>query len=468
MLEPTFIIGGAAPEPCLVYPVRQFANSATQQRIVLYVSLFAFDLLCISAGFLLAGQIRLGSALEGQSLRTLAIVLPTFAAIALNSGIYSIDTLHHPLRGARKSVQALLCASAAAVGLLFYFKAGVQFSRLIFAAGTLLSLLFNASGRVMLGAYIGKLRGWTFANELVIADEVSVNGNAGQKVVQAALMGLEPRTDDPLLLDRLSILLENCDRVVVACPPARRAAWISAMKGTNVNVEVCMPELTDIRPLALSSFRDEATAVVNRGPLSFRDRALKRSLDVAVALASLLFLAPLMLFVAAAIAIESRGPVLFRQDRVGQNNRIFKLLKFRSMRLECSDSCGKQSVSDGDERLTRVGKFIRSTSIDELPQLFNVMAGDMSIVGPRPHALGSTAESESFWQIHSNYFDRHATKPGITGLAQIRGFRGATRARTDLTGRLHADLEYMAEWTIWRDLKIIFGTFRVLIHPNAY
>src|SRR5206468_4657881 len=155
-------------------------------------------------------------------------------------------------------------------------------------------------------------------------------------------------------------------------------------------------------------------------------------------------------------------------DRVGQNNRIFKLLKFRSMRLECTDGCGERSARVGDDRLTRVGRFIRRTSIDELPQLFNVLAGDMSIVGPRPHALGSTAENESFWQIDSKYCDRHAAKPGITGLAQIRGFRGATRARQDLTGRLHADLEYLADWNIWRDVKIICGTFRVLIHPNAY
>jgi lipopolysaccharide/colanic/teichoic acid biosynthesis glycosyltransferase len=185
-------------------------------------------------------------------------------------------------------------------------------------------------------------------------------------------------------------------------------------------------------------------------------------------LGSLIFLAPLMLLTAVAIAIESRGPVLFRQDRVGQNNRIFKLLKFRSMRWEFADCRGHRSVSAGDHRLTRVGRFIRSTSIDELPQLFNVLAGDMSIVGPRPHALGSTAENETFWQIDSNYFDRHAAKPGITGLAQIRGFRGATRARKDLTGRLNADLEYLADWNIWRDLKIICGTFRVLMHPNAY
>ena len=103
-----------------------------------------------------------------------------------------------------------------------------------------------------------------------------------------------------------------------------------------------------------------------------------------------------------------------------------------------------------------------------MPQLLNVLLGHMSIVGPRPHALGSTAENQLFWQIEANYFDRHALKPGITGLAQIRGFRGATVHRKDLVDRLNADLEYVAGWSIWRDLKIIARTFRVVVHPNAY
>jgi exopolysaccharide biosynthesis polyprenyl glycosylphosphotransferase len=466
--EPGFMIGGIASESEPFCRVRPFPDSAAQRRIVLYISLFTFDLLCILAGFMLAGELRLGSPLEEQALRTLAIVLPAFTAIALNGGAYSIDALHRPFLGARKSAHALLCASAGAVGLLFYFKAGVQFSRLIFAAGTLLSLLFNVSGRILLGAYIGRLHRWTFTNELVIADQVTVKASARQKIVSAALLGLEPRADDPLLLDRLSVILENCDRVVVACPPERRAGWTRTMKGTNVSVEVCIPELTSIGAIGLGNFGGEATAVVSCGPLNLRDRVLKRTLDVTVALGGLFLLAPVMLLTAAAVAIESRGPIFFRQDRVGQNNRIFKLVKFRSMRMEHSDGPGHRSVSIGDGRLTRVGRFIRSTSIDELPQLFNVLTGDMSIVGPRPHALGSTAENETFWQIDSNYFDRHATKPGITGLAQIRGFRGPTRARKDLTGRLRADIEYLAEWSIWRDVRIICATFRVLIHPNAY
>jgi lipopolysaccharide/colanic/teichoic acid biosynthesis glycosyltransferase len=127
-----------------------------------------------------------------------------------------------------------------------------------------------------------------------------------------------------------------------------------------------------------------------------------------------------------------------------------------------------RSTSREDPRVTPFGRFIRATSIDELPQLFNVVTGSMSIVGPRPHALGSTAENDLFWAIDTRYFHRHAVKPGITGLAQVRGFRGATERRDDLTNRLHSDLEYLAGWTVWRDLRIIAQTFAVLAHRNAF
>jgi len=118
--------------------------------------------------------------------------------------------------------------------------------------------------------------------------------------------------------------------------------------------------------------------------------------------------------------------------------------------------------------VTRVGRFIRRTSIDELPQLINVVIGDMSIVGPRPHAVGSRAENKLFWEIDERYWHRHAAKPGLTGLAQIRGFRGATDREDDLTNRLQADLEYLNDWSLWRDIKIIVMTFGVLRHKNAF
>ncbi len=147
---------------------------------------------------------------------------------------------------------------------------------------------------------------------------------------------------------------------------------------------------------------------------------------------------------------------------------MFNVLKFRSMYVERSDSKGACSTSPGDIRVTRVGRFLRQTSLDELPQLFNVLSGEMSLVGPRPHALGSTADDALFWKIDRRYFERHSIKPGITGLAQVRGFRGATACRDDLTNRLQADLEYVTGWTVWRDLKIIARTFMVLVHPKAF
>uniref|UniRef100_UPI0035A88CF7 sugar transferase n=1 Tax=Sphingomonas sp. TaxID=28214 RepID=UPI0035A88CF7 len=117
---------------------------------------------------------------------------------------------------------------------------------------------------------------------------------------------------------------------------------------------------------------------------------------------------------------------------------------------------------------TKVGRFIRRSSIDELPQLINVLRGEMSIVGPRPHALGSRAEGKLFWEIDPRYWHRHATKPGLTGLAQVRGYRGATVVRKDLADRLNADLEYVRAWSLWLDVRIILQTFGVLVHRNAY
>jgi lipopolysaccharide/colanic/teichoic acid biosynthesis glycosyltransferase len=156
------------------------------------------------------------------------------------------------------------------------------------------------------------------------------------------------------------------------------------------------------------------------------------------------------------------------QKRTGRGNRFFPIFKFRSMRVEKLDASGNRSASKDDDRITRIGRFIRRTSIDELPQLFNVLRGEMSIVGPRPHAIGSLAGDKLFWEVDHRYWLRHSLKPGLTGLAQVRGFRGATDTESDLADRLQADLEYLDGWTIWRDLKIIVNTVRVLVHDRAF
>jgi exopolysaccharide biosynthesis polyprenyl glycosylphosphotransferase len=445
-----------------------FARSKEHLRVRLYATLFAIDLLCITLAFLVAGLIRLGSPIEQETLRTLAFVIPTFIAVALNNRAYSLESLQRPMTSAGRGVAALFYGIAVAIALLFSLKVSTDFSRAIFAVGTMLAIAAVVAGRHIAGKHFGAKYDWTFANHLMIVDSVAIEPRPGQAVVHADRAGLDLPNDDPKLFQRLSELLQNCDRVIVACPPERRGSWSDALKSSAIDVEILMPELTALGATKLSSHQGETTLLVSSGPLSLHGRILKRALDIVIASLALVLLAPLMLLVALAIRIESRGPVLFRQPRMGQNNRMFTLLKFRSMRVECTDAEGARSASQCDDRLTRMGKFIRQTSLDELPQIFNVIAGSMSIVGPRPHALGSTAEDALFWHIDRRYFDRHAIKPGITGLAQIRGFRGATVRRHDLTNRLHSDLEYVSGWTVWRDLKIIAATFGVLVHANAY
>lgn len=458
----------AGGEGCDFMVAGGFAHSCQALRLRLYLLLFLSDSLAIIAGFLAAGAFRLGSPLEDQCLNTVAIVLPIFTAIAFNNRSYSLRVLQKPAAGAAKACAAITYAIAIAFAVLFYMKVSVQFSRLIFGVGTGLSIFTLISSRLLIGREIGRTYRWRFANRLVIVDGVPVVPQPGDHLIFPETLGIDPESNDPMTLDRLGTALENCDSVLLACHPERRRAWSYCLKGTAAELEIPMPELAELGATRLKRRHGQTTLVVGTAPLGLRDRILKRTLDVVLSMIALSLLLPLMAFVAIAIKVESPGPTIFRQQRVGRNNRLFYLLKFRSMKAEETDLAGVRSASVQDDRMTRVGRFIRRTSIDELPQLFNVLAGDMSIVGPRPHALGSTAENVRFWEVDKRYFHRHAIKPGITGLAQIRGFRGATTKRCDLSNRLRCDLEYLAGWTLWRDLTIIARTFRVLVHPNAY
>ena len=138
------------------------------------------------------------------------------------------------------------------------------------------------------------------------------------------------------------------------------------------------------------------------------------------------------------------------------------------MKVAQLDAAGSRSAAKDDDRVTRIGSIIRRLSIDELPQLLNVLRGDMSIVGPRPHALGSTVKDKLFWEVDNRYWDRHCLKPGLTGLAQVQGFRGATDEEEDLTGRIDYDLEYIRSWSPSKDLRIMIQTATVLAHDRAF
>ncbi|WLB47940.1 undecaprenyl-phosphate glucose phosphotransferase [Bradyrhizobium ottawaense] len=196
------------------------------------------------------------------------------------------------------------------------------------------------------------------------------------------------------------------------------------------------------------------TAELRRAPLSWKERALKRSLDLMGASLALLVFAPVMLVTALLIKLTSKGPVFFRQTRNGFGGRAFRIFKFRTMRVLEDGPTIVQAQKD-DPRVTRIGKWLRKTSIDELPQLFNVLQGDMSLVGPRPHAAAHNTEYE---QIIGNYAFRHHVKPGITGWAQVNGYRGETRTLDMMQKRVELDIWYINNWSVRLDLIIIVRT----------
>ncbi len=203
----------------------------------------------------------------------------------------------------------------------------------------------------------------------------------------------------------------------------------------------------------------EAT-FTQRGALGRR----KRALDIAIAVALLLVVMPLLVAIAIIVRMDGAGPVLFRQRRGGLGGEPFVIYKFRTMRV-VEDGAAIRQASRNDARCTAVGRVLRRLSLDELPQLINVLKGEMSLVGPRPHALAHDAQFHSRLPLYSYRF---LVRPGITGLAQVSGCRGEALNPDDIAHRLEKDLEYVRTWSFWRDVRILCATLRCPMDPRAY
>jgi Undecaprenyl-phosphate glucose phosphotransferase len=220
-----------------------------------------------------------------------------------------------------------------------------------------------------------------------------------------------------------------------------------------------------ILPNSVSNVGSMLAIEVQRASLTAFEQAMKRAFDVVGAIAGLILLSPLLVLVSIAIKIDSSGPVLFRQTRVGFSGRPFRIYKFRTMSVS-EDGDVIPQAKRHDTRVTRIGRLLRRTSIDELPQLLNVLKGEMSLVGPRPHAL---AHDDEYARLIANYSFRHHMKPGITGWAQISGFRGATPTVDLMEQRLERDLWYINNWSIWLDIKtVLLTTVCVVGQEQAY
>lgn len=442
-------------------------------RAQIILALLALDLAALFVAYvgaeMLYGWLQpSGGGIMGRGFALSMAMAPIFVAVAANAGAYSTDIFSDRGGGISRSLRALLLTLGILAFLALYLRVGDAVSRGTFSLVAVFSVVLLATCRALFIRNARRIVGPGIYNTVLISDGAPLATTSHYSTYIAADSWLNPDNDCPVMYDRLARALRESDRVVVACAPERRSAWVKALKGANVRSEVVAPELEDLQPLGVSQWSRTPTLIIADGPLSTADAVVKRCFDISLSLGALIVLAPVFAVLAVLIKLESEGPVFFNQTRIGLGNRLFNMHKFRSMRQDNCDSAGARSASRDDDRITRIGRFIRKTSLDELPQLINVLKGQMSIVGPRPHALGSRAADKLFWEVDDRYWQRHATKPGLTGLAQVRGFRGATEHERDLTDRLYADLEYLKNWSIWRDLVIIIQTFRVIVHRNAF
>jgi putative colanic acid biosynthesis UDP-glucose lipid carrier transferase len=251
------------------------------------------------------------------------------------------------------------------------------------------------------------------------------------------------------------------------CNVPRMSELVNALRDTTASVyfvpdafafDLIQSRLVEINGMPALSVCDT--------PFHGMDAVLKRATDLVFAIVGLILISPLMLAIAAAIKFTSKGPILFRQRRYGLNGEEILVYKFRSM-ITTEDGAVVTQVTKFDSRVTPIGGILRKTSLDELPQLFNVLQGKMSLVGPRPHAV---AHNEMYRKLISGYMIRHKVRPGITGLAQVNGMRGETATLDKMSERVRYDLEYLRYWSPWLDVKIIFRTLCLIVggSKNAY
>jgi lipopolysaccharide/colanic/teichoic acid biosynthesis glycosyltransferase len=440
--------------------------NARYVRIAVCALTIAVDTLVVVATFFFASFAALSSKLRSDDLLMMLLTVILFVIVSFYARTYSVIASKSHWVAARRVIHAWTVTLALILLVFFTVKSSSSLSRSVFLTSALLGPPLIIAARAAIVTFVRRKLSRQFVCELLVEDGVIVEVPKTFDRVTAAALDLTPDLHNPMNLHNFSCLTDHYDRVLVACHPVRRADWAFYLQSVGCNGELVIPEL---QGLAFEKGQTSLPTIrVAVGPLELPDRVLKRLLDLFMTVPAIILLSPILLAVAVAVRLDSPGPILFKQTRMGRNNRLFEVYKFRSMRSDQCDLDGQRSASRDDNRITRVGRIIRATSVDELPQLFNVLNGDMALVGPRPHALGSRAGEDLFWDVDHRYWLRHCIKPGITGLAQVRGYRGATDERDDLSNRLYSDLEYLANWSVLGDIGILLRTVKVLVHNKAY
>jgi Undecaprenyl-phosphate glucose phosphotransferase len=427
--------------------------------------------------------------------------LPAIAVTTLFANVLFNAARTHRIAAYRTAVQQTSRALAAwslvfivLMTLAFLFKSSELVSRVWlvgwYASGAVVLVLFRLSLRaaVLQWTREGRLKRRTVIvggghDAEVLVDQIKQS--AGNDV---RLLGLfDDRNDERSpesvaslpKLGRVADLLEfarqtRVDLVIVSMPLSAEKRVLEMLTQlwvlpVDIRLSAHMSKLR-FTSKAYSYVGDVPVFDMVDRPISDWNLVFKWLFDKIVAVIALILLSPVMLVTAVAIKLDSRGPVFFKQKRHGFNNELIEVYKFRSMRTDMTDANASRLVTKDDPRVTRVGRFIRRTSIDELPQFFNVLSGQLSVVGPRPHATQAKADNLLYYEAVEGYFARHKVKPGITGWAQIHGWRGETDTVDKIMQRVQHDLYYIEKWSILLDLYIVFMTpFSLLSKSeNAY
>jgi exopolysaccharide biosynthesis polyprenyl glycosylphosphotransferase len=410
---------------------------------------------------------RFQSLAEAHANDLLLVLVPAYLLAAAGLKCYRLNTLRRPVESVGATLVALAIATGFALTIAFALKVGATYSRLESGFTLISAAAFICVGRVLYAVCLERLSGAIDPRVLILGPAFGAIEKTAK--VDRAVPVEQPNPADPVLLERIYQRIRYADRIILAFDDAaEREAWAQFVRLIGIDAEIIEPGLQNITVLGVSHWQGTPTLVVARRALTFGERTFKRVFDLAISVPLLCLSGPLLLLLMLLIKRDSPGPAIFAQPRIGRNNHRYRCYKLRTMYHDVVDLHGNRSTARDDDRITRIGKFLRRTSLDELPQLWNVIRGDMSLVGPRPHALGSTAEGALFWEAVPDYWTRHAMRPGITGLAQVRGMRGPTMTRGDVERRVAADFEYINSWSIWLDLKILLLTIGVVLRVDAF
>lgn len=415
-----------------------------------------------------------------------------YAGLADMTGVYDVDVRFSMRQAWGRVLTAWAATAMFMLTMGFLFKISDTYSRawgiLWFFGGGLALCLVRAGGTL----WLRRLKRRGVFNQRVAIFGAGPQGHRlahyilGNQKLTIDLLGffddrsderLEDSEDDVALNGNLEGLLQAIrlglvDQVIVALPwsaEARLQEVVGRLAVTPIRIRLA-PDLASFafaqRPLVMLG--DLPVMTLFERPISGLDQIIKKVEDSVLGILFTVVLAPVLLLVAIAIKLDSKGPIFFRQPREGFNNRKFHIWKFRSMYQDMAEVDAITQAQRGDPRVTRVGRFLRRTSLDELPQLFNVISGEMSLVGPRPHAASTRAGDRLFGEVVATYAARHKVKPGMTGWAQVSGWRGETDTEEKLVRRLEHDLYYIENWSVLFDLYILLRTLPSLLSSRAY